>query len=239
MVIGIGENKEDIYLIDFEIAKKYILNGQHIPYRVDEHIKGNRDYISINTHRGIEISRRDDIESLGYNIIYFMKGKLPWSDIRDSSIILDKKINTNLDCLCEGLPEEFQIFITYARALQFYQVPDYNYLKELLIQVGEKNGIYIDKVKYDWEIKNEEIEQKEKDEKLKKIEEEKVKEKKEEKKDENEKEKEEEKEENSRKLNEEEILKKEGKTKEDENIKGNEAFKENEKITINNKLNPH
>ena len=239
MVIGIGENKEDIYLIDFEIAKKYIRHGEHIPYIEDKHIKGNRDYISINTHRGIEISRRDDIESLGYNIIYFMKGKLPWSDIRDSSIILDKKINTTLDCLCEGLPEEFQIFITYARALQFYQVPDYNYLKELLIQVGEKNGIYIDKVKYDWEIKNEEIEQKEKDEKLKKIEEEKVKEKKEEKKDENEKEKEEEKEENSRKLNEEEILKKEGKTKEDENIKGNEAFKENEKITINNKLNPH
>ena len=157
MVIGRDENKNYIYLIDFEIAKKYIKNGEHIPFSEDKLIKGNRHYISINTHNELEISRRDDIESLGYNLIYFMKGKLPWSHIYDSDMILDKKIDTNLDVLCEGLPEEFKEFIKYARELEFEQEPDYNYLKELLIKAGEKNGIDIDKVKYDWEIKKEKI----------------------------------------------------------------------------------
>ena len=157
MVIGLGENKDYIYLIDFEIAKKYIKNGEHIPYREEIDVKGNRDYISINTHNGIEISRRDDIESLGYNLIYFMKGKLPWSNGSDSDSILEKKINTSLDELCIGLPKEFKEFIKYSRELEFEQEPDYNYLKKLLLKVGNKNGINIDKVKYDWEIKNEKL----------------------------------------------------------------------------------
>ena len=157
MVIGIGENKDYIYLIDFEIAKKYIKNGEHIPYREEIDVKGNRDYISINTHNGIEISRRDDIESLGYNLIYFMKGKLPWSNESDSDSILEKKINTSLDELCIGLPKEFKDFIKYSRDLEFEQEPDYNYLNKLLLNVGNKNGINIDKVKYDWEIKNEKL----------------------------------------------------------------------------------
>ena len=157
MVIGLGENKDYIYLIDFEIAKKYIKNEEHIPYREEIDVKGNRDYISINTHNGIEISRRDDIESLGYNLIYFMKGKLPWSNGSDSDSILEKKINTSLDELCIGLPKEFKEFIKYSRELEFEQEPDYNYLNKLLLNVGNKNGINIDKVKYDWEIKNEKL----------------------------------------------------------------------------------
>ena len=157
MVIGLGENKDYIYLIDFEIAKKYIKNGEHIPYREEIDIKGNRDYISINTHNGIEISRRDDIESLGYNLIFFMNGKLPWSNESDSNSILEKKINTSLDELCIGLPKEFKEFIKYSRELEFEQEPDYNFLNKLLLKVGNKNGINIDKVKYDWEIKNEKL----------------------------------------------------------------------------------
>ena len=157
MVIGLGENKDYIYLIDFEIAKKYIKNGEHIPYREEIDVKGNRDYISINTHNGIEISRRDDIESLGYNLIFFMNGKLPWSNESDSDSILEKKINTSLDELCIGLPKEFKEFIKYSRELEFEQEPDYNYLNKLLLNVGNKNGINIDKVKYDWEIKNEKL----------------------------------------------------------------------------------
>jgi len=171
MVIGRGENKDYIYLIDFEIAKKYIKYGEHILYKVDKRIKGNRDFISLNTHLGKEISRRDDIESLGYNLIYFMKGKLPWSHLYDSRLILFQKMKTSIDELCEGLPEEFEEFINYSKELKFEQEPDYKYLKELLIKAGEKNGIDINKVKYDWDIKNEEI--KEKEEKMNKIEEEK------------------------------------------------------------------
>ena len=69
MVIGTGENDGYIYLIDFEISKKYIINGQHIPYREELEVLGNRHFISINTHSRKEISRRDDIESLGYNLL--------------------------------------------------------------------------------------------------------------------------------------------------------------------------
>ena len=131
MVIGLNENKDHIYLIDFEIAKKYIRFGEHIPFKENKHIRGNRDYISINTHLGKEISRRDDIETLGYNIIYFMKGKLPWSHINDFDMILDKKKDTTLDELCEGLPEEFKEFIKYSRELEFEQEPDYKYRKNI------------------------------------------------------------------------------------------------------------
>ena len=157
MVIGEDKNKDFIYLIDFEISKKYLINEEHIPYRNNIDVRGNRDYISINTHNGIEISRRDDIESLGYNLIYFMKGELPWRKERDSKSILEKKINTSLDELCKGLPKEFKDFIKYSRDLEFEQEPDYNYLNKLLLNVGNKNGINIDKVKYDWEIKNEKL----------------------------------------------------------------------------------
>ena len=80
-----------------------------------------------------------------------------------------KKKDTNLDELCEGLPEEFIKFIKYSRELEFDPKPDYQYLKKLLIKAGEKNGIDIDKVKYDWVIKNEEI----KEAKMRKIKEEK------------------------------------------------------------------
>ena len=157
MVIGEDKNKDLLYLIDFEISKKYLINEEHIPYRNNIDVRGNRDYISINTHNGIEISRRDDIESLGYNLIYFMNGKLPWSNGSDSDSILEKKINTSLDELCIGLPKEFKDFIKYSRDLEFEQEPDYNYLNKLLLNVGNKNGINIDKVKYDWEIKNEKL----------------------------------------------------------------------------------
>ena len=87
-------------------------------YEEGKSVKYNRKYISINTYFGKEISRRDDIESLGYNLIYFFKGTLPWSKISESHDIRDKKINTSLDELCEGLPEEFKSFIENSRNLK-------------------------------------------------------------------------------------------------------------------------
>ena len=173
MVIGKKANKDYIYLIDFEIAKKYIRNGMHKPYKEGKRVIGNRDFISLNTHLGKEISRRDDIECLGYNLIYFMKGKLPWSHIRDSYYVKNKKMDISLDELCEGLPEEFKEFIKYAKDLGFEQRPDYCYLNGLLYKAADKNGIDIDKVKYDWDIKKEEEEKKKAKEKKEKEKEEK------------------------------------------------------------------
>ena len=138
-------------MIDFELAKFYRKNGEHIPYKsIKTHIKGNTHFISININEKIEASRRDDIESLGYNLIYFMKGELPWSKERKIFDILQMKMNTSLDILCEGLPDEFKEFIDYGRRLRFEERPDYSYLKKLLIKAAEKNGIDLDNVEYDW-----------------------------------------------------------------------------------------
>jgi len=159
MVIGTGDNKNFVYLIDFGISKYYSYYGIHIPYNSHKkYIMGNRIFISININNNIEGSRRDDIESLGYNLVYFMKGTLPWSKVRSEKIALHKKINTSLDELCEGLPYEFKEFIRYARKLEFTERPNYNYLKELLFRAAKKNGIDLDKVEYDWiTIENKEI----------------------------------------------------------------------------------
>lgn len=157
MAIGRGINEDYVYLIDFGLSKRYIKNGIHKPYKEGKLRKGNFNFISINTHLGIEISRRDDIESLGYNLVYFMKGKFPWSGLH-SQEAKQKKIETNLDDLCKGLPEEFKEFINYARKLQFTEKPDYNYLNNLLQKAAIKNKININTVKYDWVIYKENLE---------------------------------------------------------------------------------
>ena len=173
IVIGKKSNKDYIYLIDFEIAKKYIRNGNHKPYKEGKSPLGNRHFISLNTQSGKEISRRDDIECLGYIFIYFIRGKLPWTHLRSSYIIREKKKEISLDELCEGLPVEFKEFIKYAKNLEFEQKPDYSYLNGLLFKIADKNGIDIAKVKYDWEIKKEEEENNKEEENDKEKEEEK------------------------------------------------------------------
>ena len=162
MAIGLGDNSDYIYLFDFGLCKKYRNMENHIPYRENKDVEGNRKFISIRVHNGIEVSRRDDIESLGYNIIYFMKGELPWSHIKNSNQILLKKTETSLDELCQGLPEEFKLFIKYSRELEFTERPDYSYLNNLLLKAAEKNNIDLQKVKYDWVLKKEKMEEEEK-----------------------------------------------------------------------------
>ena len=157
IVMGKGINKDSIYLIDFGLAKRYIKHGEHISYKKNKKsIKGNIIFISVNALLRNQISRRDDIESLGYNLVNFMKGKLPWSDC-NRNYIMEKKENTSLDELCEGLPDEFKEFIKYGKEMEFKQEPDYKYLNGLLMQVAKKNKIDIDNIKYDWDIYIEEL----------------------------------------------------------------------------------
>ncbi|XP_017393500.1 casein kinase I [Cebus imitator] len=138
-LMGTGRHCNKLFLIDFGLAKKYrdSRTRQHIPYREDKHLIGTVRYASINTHLGIEQSRRDDMESLGYVFMYFNRTNLPWQGLKAMTKkqkyekISEKKMSTPVEVLCKGFPAEFAMYLNYCRGLRFEEVPDYMYLKQL------------------------------------------------------------------------------------------------------------
>ncbi|PNI60361.1 CSNK1A1L isoform 1 [Pan troglodytes] len=138
-LMGTGRHCNKLFLIDFGLAKKYRDNRtrQHIPYREDKHLIGTVRYASINAHLGIEQSRRDDMESLGYVFMYFNRTSLPWQGLRAMTKkqkyekISEKKVSTPVEVLCKGFPAEFAMYLNYCRGLRFEEVPDYMYLRQL------------------------------------------------------------------------------------------------------------
>ena len=166
-----------IYAIDFGLSKKYkdSKTGLHIPYRDGKSLTGTARYASINTHLGIEQSRRDDIEALGYMMVYFMKGSLPWQGmvINDPKKKYDRikqlKYDIKLEDLCAGLPKECIHFIQYARDMKFEDRPDYDFLRGLLRKAAKNNGLRFDSSKFDWIVKEESEEKKLKEEKEKNV----------------------------------------------------------------------
>jgi casein kinase 1 alpha len=138
-LMGIGRHCNKLFIIDFGLAKKFRDNRtkQHITYREDKNLTGTARYASINAHLGIEQSRRDDMESLGYVLMYFNRGSLPWQGLRAATKkqkyekISEKKLSTPVDVLCRGFPAEFCMYLNYCRGLRFEEAPDYMYLRQL------------------------------------------------------------------------------------------------------------
>ena len=156
--IGKKNKSHIIYILDFGLAKKYwsTTHNSHIPYIEGKKLTGTARYASINALGGCEQSRRDDLESIFYILIYFIKGRLPWqglkADKKDDRYkkIYEIKKNIKIKELCSELPEEFESFYNYIRKLEFEQVPDYDYLKLLLKNILEKNNFIVDYY-YDWD----------------------------------------------------------------------------------------
>jgi len=158
-LMGLGKKGNLVYIIDFGLAKKYrdSRTHQHIPYRENKNLTGTARYASINTHLGIEQSRRDDLESLGYVLMYFNRGSLPWQGLKAATKrqkyerISEKKMSTPVEELCKGFPAEFATYLTYCRSLRFDEKPDYSYLRQLFRNLFHRQGFTYDYV-FDWNM---------------------------------------------------------------------------------------
>ncbi|KAJ4821000.1 casein kinase I [Rhynchospora pubera] len=158
-LMGLGRRANQVYVIDFGLAKKYkdANTNQHIPYRENKNLTGTARYASVNTHLGIEQSRRDDLESLGYVLMYFLRGSLPWQGLKAGTKkqkyekISEKKIATSIEALCRGYPSEFASYFHYCRSLRFDDKPEYSYLKKLFRELFIREGFQFDYV-FDWTI---------------------------------------------------------------------------------------
>ncbi|CAG0920091.1 unnamed protein product [Notodromas monacha] len=158
-LMGLGRKGNLVYIIDFGLAKKYrdSRTHVHIPYKENKNLTGTARYASINTHLGIEQSRRDDIESLGYVLMYFNRGSLPWQGLKAVNKrqkyerISEKKMSTPVDELCKGFPTEFSTYLEYCRSMRFDQKPDYSYLRQLFRNLFHRQGFTYDYV-FDWNM---------------------------------------------------------------------------------------
>ncbi|XP_070033185.1 casein kinase 1-like protein 3 isoform X1 [Nicotiana tomentosiformis] len=158
-LMGLGRKANQVYIIDFGLAKRYrdATTNRHIPYRENKNLTGTARYASCNTHLGIEQSRRDDLESLGYVLLYFLRGSLPWQGLKAATKkqkydkICQKKLSTPIEVLCKSHPVEFASYFHYCHSLTFDQRPDYGFLKRLFRELFTRQGYEFDYI-FDWTI---------------------------------------------------------------------------------------
>jgi serine/threonine protein kinase len=159
LLMGTGHLSGQAYLLDFGLAKRFRDREKqvHVPYADGKRITGTSRYVSINTHLGIEQSRRDDMESIGYTLVFLAKGSLPWQRVAfpdngsqsAHEAILQKKLATSYEALCDGLPREFVEYFRIVRALGFEEEPPYQRLRDMFSACFNKLG-YVFDGRFDW-----------------------------------------------------------------------------------------
>jgi serine/threonine protein kinase len=159
--MGCGKQTSVVYLIDFGLSKEFRNPNthRHILYRDALGFAGTAVFASINSHRGWELGRRDDLESLAYLLIYFLRGSLPWQGLghldgsgRDA--VAEDKQQISSDVLCDGLPVAFGSFLDYSRSLSFDAKPNYPYLFDLFDNLLSQEGLdgpHADLL-FDWDV---------------------------------------------------------------------------------------
>ena len=163
-VMGLNNDQNKLFLIDFGLAKRYRdpKTLQHCELVKGKSLTGTARYASINALKGCEQSRRDDMEALGYVMIYLLKGKLPWMGIgvaqteNKYQAIYECKESTPIEALCEGLPEAFIEYMKMVKSLKFDEVPSYAKYRQLFRDLFMSLGFSYDYV-YDWTGKPNEI----------------------------------------------------------------------------------
>ncbi|KAM3131642.1 hypothetical protein pb186bvf_016306 [Paramecium bursaria] len=144
-------NTSQVFLVDFGVSKQFLEKGKHIPFKDKKSFIGTTRYASIAAHKGYEIGRKDDLESLLYVIIYLTLGKLPWQNLqnigdRDRTIVVGEvKIQTPTAQLCKDLPIQFTEILNYVKSLPFDAEPDYELIKALL-----KKGDVVQDNMFEW-----------------------------------------------------------------------------------------
>ncbi|VDK63995.1 unnamed protein product [Onchocerca ochengi] len=169
-VMGIEKNLAKVYLVNMKFASKYIKihkSRKHIPYEENVEFFGSLCFASLNRHLSTVASRRDDIESYIYIILYFLKGNLPWQMYGNSNeqileiktsisiehnvqlpILLEPRLKATFDYrlshlfqnLCHGLPVQFSMVLNYCRALKFEDEPDYLFIRYLFRDLFKSLG---------------------------------------------------------------------------------------------------
>ena len=176
-VMGLGEKNLDLHIIDFGFAKKYksMTKNKIYPLTENHDLTGTSRYASINAMKGFQQSCRDDLESLGYMLYFFLRGNLPWMGMKEKKKenldkkILEKKEETVNEILGKDLPIQFCEFLTYAKNLKYDDTPDYNLFKGKIMEVICLGGQTFDKI-YDWTDKNLLEEESEEDDTTEKVE---------------------------------------------------------------------
>ncbi|KAM3127812.1 hypothetical protein pb186bvf_020091 [Paramecium bursaria] len=160
ILLGIGEESQKIYLVDFGISKIFRdPNGRHIPFRDNKPFIGTTRYASIAAHRGYELSRKDDIESMMYGKIIEKQQKsrqLPWQNMQNVTDeertlkVGDMKQKIDSKELCKDLPIQFSEILEYLKGLQFRSDPDYDRVEQYFIEASNSLGFVMDQT-YDWD----------------------------------------------------------------------------------------
>mmetsp|Transcript_13506 Transcript_13506/g.32066 ORF Transcript_13506/g.32066 Transcript_13506/m.32066 type:complete len:335 (+) Transcript_13506:49-1053(+) len=144
-VFGTKNKVHVIHLIDFGLSKRYY-DGKHANMRTNLSLTGTARYASINAHKGIEQSRRDDLEAIGHMLMCFLRGTLPWSGLQAKTQeekyrkIREKKEDTPLEELCAEHPAAFRIYLATTRSLGFDERPDYRGLRKLFADLRTEIG---------------------------------------------------------------------------------------------------
>lgn len=175
-VMGRGKNGNCVYIIDLGLAAPFSRGGTApVAQGLADGMLGTATFASLNGHRchcrctwrwfliakpanhSLAQSQRDDMESLGYMILYFLKGRLPWHTVKRKSKqqtyrqIMDRKISISLDELCSDTPEEIKKYMKYVRTLNFEDKPDYSRIRRMFRDLFVRRGFEYDYV-FDWTV---------------------------------------------------------------------------------------